>query len=166
MVNTELAVIPAVVSDTPFIRHIAVHTWPSAYGAIISQEQIDYMLNMMYSDASLTEQMQKGHQFYLAIFREQHVGFASVSLEGSEGCKLNKLYVLPHIQKTGAGKALLQQVIAYTKSKKQTRLFLQVNKENKARDFYHKMGFTIEREYRLDIGNGFFMDDYIMEIYL
>lgn len=162
MNTSVLSIIPAVITDTPFIRHIAVHTWPSAYGNIISKEQIDYMLDMMYSDTALTEQMEKGHQFYLAIYNNQPIGFASVSLEGTEGCKLNKLYVLPTVQKTGAGKALLEEVITYTRSKQQSRLFLQVNKENKAKDFYTKMGFVIEREYKLDIGGGFFMDDYIM----
>lgn len=149
-------------NDRECIRQIAEITWPVAYGEIISQEQIRYMLDMIYSDEALLEQMKKGHQFYIAEYQEQAIGFASVSLEGEEGCKLNKLYILPTIQKTGAGKALLQEVINYTRSKQQTRLFLQVNKENKAKDFYNRMGFVVEKEYKLDIGGGFFMDDYIM----
>ncbi|MFZ6023376.1 MAG: GNAT family N-acetyltransferase [Bacteroidota bacterium] len=156
----------ATTTDVPIIRAIAEQTWPEAYGNIVSEEQIRYMLEMMYNDTALLEQMQKGHQFYVAVYKDQPIGFASVSQEAEEGCKLNKLYILPDIQKTGAGKALLQEVINYTRSKQQTRLFLQVNKENKARDFYTRMGFAIEKEYKLDIGNGFFMDDYIMEMHL
>ncbi|HCL05107.1 MAG TPA: N-acetyltransferase [Chitinophagaceae bacterium] len=152
----------AIAADIPAIRAIAEFTWPEAYGKIISEQQIRYMLDMIYNDTALLEQMQKGHQFYIAEYQDQPIGFASVSLEGEEGCKLNKLYILPDIQKTGAGKALLQEVFNYTRSKQQTRLFLQVNKENKAKDFYSKMGFVIEKEYKLDIGGGFFMDDYIM----
>lgn len=149
-------------ADIQTIRAIAENTWPEAYGKIISEEQIRYMLDMIYNDVALLEQMQKGHQFYIAEYQNQPIGFASVSQEGNEGCKLNKLYILPNIQKTGAGKALLQKVINYTRSKQQNRLFLQVNKENSAKDFYTRMGFIIEKEYKLDIGNGFFMDDYIM----
>ncbi len=151
-------------NDITIIRQIAEATWPVAYGAIISQEQIHYMLDMIYNDAALLEQMQKGHQFYIAEHQNQPIGFASVSHEGNEGCKLNKLYILPNIQKTGAGKALLQEAINYTRLKQQTRLFLQVNKENSAKDFYTRMGFIIEQEYKLDIGSGFFMDDYIMSL--
>jgi len=162
--NPSLHIRTANENDRAIIRQIAEITWPVAYGEIISQEQIRYMLDMIYSDEALLEQMKKGHQFYIAEYQDQPIGFASVSLEANEGCKLNKLYVLPSIQKTGAGKALLEQTIAYTRSQQKNRLFLQVNKENKAKDFYQKMGFTIEREYKLDIGNGFFMDDYIMEI--
>lgn len=151
-------------NDRTVIRSLAENTWPEAYGKIISQEQIRYMLDMIYSDDALLEQMQKGHQFYLAELNDQPIGFASVSEEGNQGCKLNKLYILPTIQKSGAGKALLQKVIAYTKEKNHTRLFLQVNKQNPAKDFYARMGFTIAEEVKLDIGNGFFMDDFIMEL--
>lgn len=160
--QSALVIRTAVSDDIALIRDIAEKTWPVAYGNIISAAQIRYMLDMIYSDAALLEQMAKGHQFYIAEYHQKPVGFASVSNEEAEGCKLNKLYILPAIQKTGAGKALLQEVIDYTRAQKQTRLFLQVNKENKAKDFYEKMGFTIERAYKLDIGEGFVMDDYIM----
>ncbi len=162
--NPSLHIRKANENDRAIIRQIAEITWPVAYSDIISQEQIRYMLDMIYADEALLEQMQKGHQFYIAEFEKEPIGFASVSLEGNEGCKLNKLYILPNIQKTGAGKALLQEAITYTRLQQQNRLFLQVNKENKAKDFYSRMGFTIEREYTLDIGNGFIMDDYIMQM--
>lgn len=160
--QSALVIRTAVPDDIALIREIAEETWPVAYGNIISAEQIRYMLDMIYSDAALLEQIAKGHQFFIAEFNQQPVGFASVSNEGEEGCKLNKLYILPTVQKTGAGKALLEEVVHYTRSQQHTRLFLQVNKKNKAKDFYHKMGFSIEKEYRLDIGKGFIMDDYIM----
>lgn len=158
-----LTVRKAIPQDISAIQQIANGTWPDAYGKIISQEQISYMLDMMYSHDSLQEQMDQGHQFYIAEMNQKALGFASVSNEGDKGCKLNKLYVLPTIQKTGAGKALLQEVIQFTNANDQQRLFLQVNKENSAKHFYTKMGFTIADEIKLDIGNGFFMDDYIME---
>lgn len=162
--NLSLHIRTANENDRSIIRNIAENTWPDAYGKIISQEQIRYMLDMIYSDDALLEQMQKGHQFYLAELNDQPIGFASVSEEGDQGCKLNKLYILPTIQKSGAGKALLQKVISYTKEKNHIRLFLQVNKQNPAKDFYTRMGFTIAEEVKLDIGNEFFMDDYIMEV--
>ena len=158
-----LTVRKAIAQDIPAIQHIAYGTWPEAYGHIISQEQINYMLNMMYSNDSLQTQINQGHQFYIAEINGQALGFASVSNEGDQGCKLNKLYVLPTTQKTGTGKALLQEVIQFTKANNQQRLFLQVNKENTAKHFYTKLGFIIADEIKLDIGNGFFMDDYIME---
>lgn len=148
------------------IRQIAEQTWPEAYGGIITDEQISYMLELMYSDASLQEQMNKGHQFYLAEAGGKAVGFASVSDEGSGIFKLNKLYVLPAIQKTGAGKALLQQVMAHAKKNGAVQLILQVNKQNNAKQFYEKNGLKVLEEKVLELDHGFVMDDYIMGIHL
>ena len=162
--SSTLHIRAANVNDIATIRAIADITWPVAYGSYISKEQLDYMLNMMYSDDSLLDQMNKGHQFYIA---EQHsipIGFASVSKEEDNSCKLNKLYVLPTAQKTGAGKALLQKTINYATSHSSSCLFLQVNKQNNAQEFYRKHGFRVREASILDIGEGYIMDDYIMEL--
>jgi len=162
---------PATLDDCAFIRSVSERTWPSTYGHIISQEQIDFMLNWMYSDASLAEQFAKGHQFYIASIDGAEIGFCSVSNEpiddegnAQKSHKLNKLYVLPSAQGTGSGKALLNKAIEVAKTEGSTSLFLQVNKHNNAFTFYVKNGFTKEKEFKFDIGNGFFMDDYVMRL--
>jgi ribosomal protein S18 acetylase RimI-like enzyme len=165
MENT-LKIREAVADDIATIRKIAEQTWPETYGGIISEEQIRYMLEMMYSDASLQQQMQSGHRFYLVELGNKAIGFASVSDEGNGIFKLNKLYVLPSIQKTGAGKALLQEVMAYAKSKDAVQLILQVNKQNGAKQFYEKHGLKVLEEKVLELEHGFVMDDYIMGIHL
>jgi ribosomal protein S18 acetylase RimI-like enzyme len=164
--NTSLIIRKASLSDIGNIRHIAHATWPSAYGELLSKEQLEYMLGMMYSETSLQEQMNKGHQFFMAELDNQSFGFASVSAEDNGSFKLNKLYVNPITQKTGAGKALLDEVISYARQNKGTRLFLQVKRDNNAKGFYKKNGFVITGELDLDIGNGYFMNDYIMELSL
>lgn len=152
---------PASISD---IRRIAQETWPVAYGELLSKEQLDYMLTLMYSEKALQEQMDKGHQFFMAELDGNVFGFASVSEEEGGKFKLNKLYVIPITQKTGAGKALLHEVIGYAKQNGGTKLFLQVKRDNIAKGFYEKQGFVITGELDLDIGNGYFMNDYIMEL--
>lgn len=163
---TTLHIREAGVHDIAIIREIANITWPDAYGSYISQAQLDYMLDMMYSDASLIEQINKGHQFYIAEHNNKAVGFASVSQEADNACKLNKLYVLPTAQKTGAGKALLYNAIEYATAHGSCCLYLQVNKQNNAQHFYSKHGFTIREASILEIGGGYIMDDYIMELAL
>ena len=162
----ELIIRPATLSDRALIRSISERTWPSAYGHIISQEQIDFMLEWMYSDASLEKQMNTVCEFYIANLNGDDVGFCSVSPEAEDtnevAHKLNKLYVLPSAQGTGAGKALLNKSIEVAKASGSSSLFLQVNKQNDAYAFYLKHGFVKEQEFKFDIGNGFFMDDYVM----
>jgi GNAT superfamily N-acetyltransferase len=166
--------------DRDFIRSVSERTWPSTYGHIISQAQIDFMLDWMYSNESLEKQMNKGSEFYIASIKKENelwdaVGFCSVSpedeennstekVEGSKAHKLNKLYVLPAAQGTGAGKALLNKCIEVAKAAGSNSLFLQVNKLNDAYTFYLKKGFIKEREFKFDIGNGFYMDDYVMRL--
>lgn len=169
----------ATLTDRALIRSISERTWPSTYGHIISQEQIDFMLDWMYSDESLEKQMDSGCVFYIASIKKENeqwedVGFCSVSpeeennstekVEGSKAHKLNKLYVLPSAQGTGAGKTLLNKSIEVAKAAGSSSLCLQVNKQNDAYTFYLKHGFVKEQEFKFDIGNGFFMDDYVMRL--
>ncbi len=167
---------PATLEDRAFIRSVSERTWPSTYGHIISQEQIDFMLDWMYSDTSMEEQFAKGHKFFIANLNGDDIGFCSVSKEGAENeegenevsnnttHKLNKLYVLPSAHGTGSGKALLNKAIEIAKAEGSASLFLQVNKLNNAYTFYLKNGFVKEEEFKFDIGNGFFMDDYVMRL--
>ncbi len=173
---SDITIRPATLEDRAFIRSVSERTWPSTYGHIISQEQINFMLDWMYSDASLAEQFTKGHAFYIASLNGEDVGFCSVSNEGVENAennnevsnftshKLNKLYVLPSAHGTGSGKALLNKAVEVAKFQGSTSLFLQVNKHNNAYTFYLKNGFTKEKEFKFDIGNGFYMDDYVMRL--
>jgi GNAT superfamily N-acetyltransferase len=136
------------------------------------------MLDWMYSDASLEKQMNTGCEFYIASKQNDHgdidaIGFCSVSPDdnkaevgnNAKAHKLNKLYVLPAAQGTGAGKALLNKSIEVAKAAGSTSLFLQVNKQNTAYHFYLKKGFIKEIEFKFDIGNGFYMDDYVMRLH-
>ena len=124
---------------------------------------MEFMLDWMYSTTLLQEQMNNGHQFYVAIVDENIIGFTSVSKENEDNIfKLNKLYVLPTTQKKGAGKALLQRVIANAKENDAIEIQLQVNRNNNAKDFYLRQGFTILYEADFEIGNGFYMNDYVM----
>ena len=161
---SEIIIRPATLEDRAFIRSVSERTWPSTYGHIISQEQIDFMLDWMYSDESLAEQFDKGHQFYIASIDGDEIGFCSVSAEENNSYKLNKLYVLPIAQGTGSGKALLNKAIEVAKAAGAISLFLQVNKDNNAYTFYLKNGFIKEQEFKFDIGNGFYMDDYVMRL--
>jgi len=166
---SEIIITRAGLSDRAFIRSVSERTWPSTYGHIISQQQIDFMLDWMYSDASLEKQMNTGCEFYIASTQNDNgdldpVGFCSVSPEDGAH-KLNKLYVLPVAQGTGAGKALLNKAIEVAKAAGSTSLFLQVNKQNTAYTFYLKKGFIKELEFKFDIGNGFYMDDYVMRLH-
>jgi ribosomal protein S18 acetylase RimI-like enzyme len=151
-------------ASIPLIQELTMQVWPQTYASTLSQEQIDYMLLMMYSTEALHEQMNKGAQFIIAYYNDQPVGFASYgATEKEHEYKLHKLYVITTIQKTGAGKGLLQFVMQDVQQQGCKHLILQVNRENEnAIGFYERMGFIKESEADFDIGHGFYMKDYVM----
>lgn len=149
--------------DIPLIRELTFKVWPQTYAPILSTDQINYMLEMMYSEASLQKQIKEGSQFIIIDDEIEPVGFAAYQPVENNVYKLHKIYVLPSQQGKGTGKYLLSYIINEIQQKGATALQLQVNRHNKAKDFYQKLGFKVIKEADFDIGNGYFMNDYIME---
>lgn len=155
--------------DLAVIAQIARATWPVSYRDMIPASQIDYMLDLFYTPASLERQAEElGHRFFILRNGHQAVGFASIEYDFEETgtCKLHKLYVLPSGQKSGAGKLLMHHIIHTAVARHQRSLMLQVNRKNPALGFYRHLGFFIRESLDLDIGNGYFMNDYVMELSL
>ena len=124
---------------------------------------VDYMMDLIYSPESLVEQWDSGQNFLIIFSEEIPVGFASYTRLNEEGdYKLNKIYLDNRLQGKGLGRWLLNDVIARVKSEGARALLLNVNRHNKARAFYEKMGFSVLKEDLIDIGSGYFMDDYVM----
>lgn len=150
--------------DIPLIRDLTFRVWPQTYISILSEAQIDYMLEMMYSESSLIKQMmEEGCQFILVYDEKEAVGFASFSETEPGIWKLHKIYILPNQQGKGTGRFALNYINNAIKQRNAKALQLQVNRYNKARDFYEKLGFTVIKVADVDIGNGYFMNDYVME---
>lgn len=147
------------------IKELAYTIWPVAYGEILSKEQLDYMLDLIYTIESLEKQVDNNHVFLLVEDDNQFIGFASYELnfENSNKTKIQKLYVLPEIQGKGIGKNLINYIKQIAIDNKNSALILNVNRFNKAKEFYLKYGFEITKEIKIDIGNNYIMDDYIME---
>jgi GNAT superfamily N-acetyltransferase len=161
-----LLIRPADLDDINTIGFLAQQIWPDTYGGILPPEQLKYMLKLIYSPRSLRRQMvDERHQFLIVEQTEEPIGFASWSVTSEPGIfKLHKLYVLPGRQGKGLGKTLLQFIFETIRPEGATRLRLNVNRFNKARQFYERMGFAVVGEEDIDIGHGYFMNDFIMEI--
>jgi N-acetylglutamate synthase-like GNAT family acetyltransferase len=152
------------VKDIALIRELTFRVWPQTYASILSQAQIDYMLEMMYSESSFKKQMtEDGCEFIIVYENGNPVGFASYSEEETQKWKLNKIYILQNQQGKGTGKYVINYIIEEIKKRNASSLYLQVNRYNNAKSFYEKLGFAEVDFINLDIGNGYFMNDYVME---
>lgn len=151
--------------DAPLISHLAEVIWNEHYPAMITQGQIDYMLEKGYSVPALQKQMEQGHAIHLISDGDKTFGY--LSIENTDKKKgeyfLHKFYVTAEYRRTGGGKYLFDYVLNKIEKEGLSLIRLFVNRENfKAINFYFKMGFVIEKIIDQPIGEGYFMNDFIM----
>jgi GNAT superfamily N-acetyltransferase len=158
----------ATLDDVESIRSIAERTWRHTYTSILEKEQLDFMLAEIYSAGKLSSQLKHRTQTYLLLIEPTTAGGKPVAFAGfspreedPEIYKLHKLYCLPETQGKGYGKILISEVIGKTLAAGKHVLDLNVNRYNKAKNFYEKMGFEIAYEEDVPIGK-YWMNDYVM----
>ena len=155
----------ATTNDISLIHEMAWVVFPHTYKEILTPEQIDYMMKWMYSEDSLHKQMEKdGHIYYLAFKEDDPAGYLSIQPEGEHVFHLQKIYVLPSFQGMKLGKQLFEQAIKAIKEfhPAPCQMRLNVNRQNKALAFYERMGMVKVDEGDFPIGNGYYMNDFIM----
>ena len=149
--------------DIRSIQNLALVTFPATYSSIISAEQIDFMMDMMYSETVLRRELEDGVTFLMLLADETPAGFVSFGKQDNEGLfHLHKIYLLPDFQGLGYGREMFLKAEQEMRAQGAKAFELNVNRHNKALDFYKKMGMSIDRSGDFDIGGGFYMNDYIM----
>jgi GNAT superfamily N-acetyltransferase len=152
--------------DIKTIQEITNITWPITYGEILSKEQLDYMLDLIYSDEALRKQMANNEQlFYLISDSEATIGFIGIehNYKNENITKIHKIYLLPETQGKGYGKKVFEFIEELALKSNSKHLLLNVNRFNTALNFYKKLGLEIKEEVNIEIGNGYLMEDYVME---
>lgn len=162
MPNSTISLIKANESDLKIIEELAYDIWHDYYPGIISSEQIDYMLKKFYNQKSLKKQIKEdGDEFYLVLVNNEPKGFISINHKGHGEYFLGKFYILQNIAAKGKGTRAFKQLLSIIEP---SVIRLTVNRENfKSINFYFKNGFVIEKTADFDIGNGYFMNDFIMK---
>lgn len=153
-------------ADIKIIQKIVNITWPITYGSTLSKEQLDYMIDLMYSDKSLEQLISKKEQvFYIVYDGTAVLGFIAVehNYKNALVTRLHKIYILPETQGQGVGKFLISFIESSAISNGSISISLNVNRFNAALQFYQKLGFKITGEENIDIGKSYFMQDYAME---
>lgn len=135
---------------------LAKRIWPVSYATILTHEQINNMLDLIYSSENLQNEIQNGHRFFGALLNDQPVGYAS-AYQDTNVLWLKKLYVLPELQGQGAGKQLMNTIIAAFPLAKELRLL--VNRDNlPAQQFYMRQQFSQIDELPVKMGDFKFVD--------
>ncbi len=155
----------ATTADCTLIQKLAQQIFPVTYQDILTPEQTDYMMEWMYAPDNIRRQMEEeGHVYFLAYEECEAAGYVSVQQQGEDLFHLQKIYVLPYYQGAHCGSFLFREAIRYIKEvhPRPCLMELNVNRNNKALHFYEHMGMRKLREGDFPIGNGYYMNDYIM----
>ena len=153
------------VHDCALIRAVASQIWEPTYRSILSEEQLTYMFEMMYATDHIQQQMtEQGHQYFIVYADEKPVGYLSIETASDDTYIFQKIYTLPAFQGKGVGRFLFDQGVSYLKTIHPTPFTVElfVNRANPAVGFYEHLGMKITGVRDFDIGNGYFMNDYIM----
>jgi GNAT superfamily N-acetyltransferase len=162
----DFAISPVSDADILPVCALAREIWLQHYPGIITVRQIEYMLAQRYSPDAIRAQVQAGEAWWDKLeVRGELCGFASYE-RGAQALtvKLDKLYVHQMIRGKGYGASLIGHVARAASRQGMDTLTLQVNRYNHGSvAAYLRAGFAVARTVKVDIGNGFVMDDYVME---
>lgn len=156
----------AILSDIPVIKEIAEKAWRPTYDHILPEQQTIYMLDLMYNSQTLENQIKGNIAFFMLDLEQETVGYFALENIDDQIVKLHKLYLDPTQKQKGLGRIIIQYIKDWALTNQRNRIILNVNKNNSAVLFYQKVGFTIIEEMILDIGEGYVMDDFVMQLYL
>lgn len=152
--------------DIRAVARLADEIWKEYFPALIGKAQVEYMLEQFQSAAALGLQIQEGHLYYLIRKNNVDVGYAGLVPHNEQRrMQISKLYLLKNNRGQGLARESLAEIRRISIALGFTRLFLTVNKYNTPSiKAYESMAFVNVGDIVADIGGGFIMDDYEMEL--
>ncbi|MCB0736395.1 MAG: GNAT family N-acetyltransferase [Bacteroidetes bacterium] len=145
------------------IAQIAAEIWNEHYSPIIGKAQVDYMIEKFQSIEAMQKQIEEGYAYYLFFKDEELIGYLGIQPRETH-LFLSKVYLLKQHRSKGFGKQALEFVSKRALDLGLNVIQLTVNKYNtNSIKTYQKAGFKTIKPAVFDIGNGFVMDDFVME---
>ncbi len=146
------------------IARLARAIWTDHYVPVIGKEQTDYMLDRFQSAEAIRSQIELESVLYFLIAPDgQPAGYVAVQPREND-LFLSKFYIEKSRRGQGLGKAALRRIEQMAEELHKPAITLTVNRRNSSSiAAYSRFGFRITDRIVTDIGDGFAMDDYIMQ---
>jgi len=148
------------------IANLAHEIWHEHYINITPIAQIDYMVKTFQSVTAISNQIFKEKYSYFLIKDNNgsYEGYFAV-IPKYDCLFLSKIYVRKTSRKKGYARKSVEFIKEFAKSLNLNNIVLTVNRKNTGSiEAYKKMNFEVRREINKDIGNGFYMNDYEMQL--
>jgi len=151
------------ISDAKELSEMAWDIWMEHYSTFLDPELPRHVLTRFQSEDAIKEQILNGHLYWFIMSGDEKAGYACIVPEG-DSLFMSKYYVSKEFRGKGLGSKTMDEIIKKGREMNVKRIYLRVNKNNRSSiDIYKHKGFVIARALEEDIGDGFFLDDYIME---
>jgi ribosomal protein S18 acetylase RimI-like enzyme len=161
MINIEPVETPDAVAR---VAALAETIWREHFTPIIGADQVAYMLDRFQSAEAIAAQLDEGVHYFLLVDESAPVGYMALIPE-TDRLMISKLYILAEHRGRGVGRAAVAMAQAEARCRGLPVVYLTVNRFNHASiAAYRRLGFAIAGEVKKDIGGGFVMDDYQMEM--
>ena len=159
-----LRIIPVTNEELVYsLSTVADDIWHEYFTPIIGKEQVEYMLDKFLSPEALVEQINGGYEYFVFSYEYTFAGFAGIKEEDGK-LFLSKLYVHKDFRGKKIGSYMFSKFVEICKMRNLSSIWLTCNRNNTdTLSIYEHLGFKKIREEKADIGNGFYMDDFILE---
>lgn len=133
------------------------------YDLLLGKAQNDYMLQKFQSEAAIRDQLNHGYRYDFVCDGGRKIGFIAY-YPREDHMYLSKFYLCRDARGRGYARQMLDHVAAAARREGLGAIELNVNRFNTALLIYQKLGFTIIRAEKNDIGSGYYMDDYVCRL--
>ena len=145
------------------IAALANEIWHQHFTDIIGEAQVNYMIDKFQSYPAIKEQVENGYEYFQLYSGHTFVGYTGIH-EENDSLFLSKLYIKKSFRGQHLSTEVFRFLIKLCQERGLSKIWLTCNKNNtNTLNVYHHWGFVTTREQKADIGNGFYMDDYILE---
>ena len=146
------------------IAALANEIWHEHFVPIIGLDHVNYMVGKFQSYPALKEQVSQGYEYYKIFCDDKFAGYTGIHPE-QDVLFLSKLYLHKDFRGQHLATKAVEFLKDYCRKKGLKKIWLTCNKYNShTLDVYHHLGFVDVRTQVADIGNGFVMVDYILEL--
>jgi len=150
--------------DAPLISAMAKEICFKYYNPIVDNSLVKYYVETFQSEEAIRRQIEKeGYLYSFILHGVEKVGYYSVHPE-NDRLLMSKLYLKEEWRGKGLGSKTIDDILEYGRETGVSCVYLHVNKNNiPSINIYKAKGFEIVKHDDSEIGDGFRLDDYIME---
>ena len=150
-------------NDFRQLEPFAASIWEQHYTPIIGADQVAFMLNKYQSAQAMFDQFSAGYKYAVVICGDQKAGYFAFDGKAKKEVFISKLYIHKDFRRRGLGRRILDFISNEARVLGCTAMTLSVNKDNSnSIQFYIAYGFQTIKAQKVAIGEGFYMDDYVM----